>query len=571
MQLRQSNIEKLSRGTFDVLIVGGGINGAVSAAALAGRGVRTALIDMRDFAGFTSMQSSNLAWGGIKYLESHDYALVRELCKSRNRLMRNYPSIVQEIRFLTTISRGFRFHPVILWLGTWLYWLIGDCYTRVPRLLSRKDIEREEGIIDTRDCGGGIEYSDAYLHDNDARFTFNFVRSAMTSGCIAANYVESLGGRRIDGVWTLRARDVIDNAQFAIRAKVLINAAGPFVDAHNRLTGQTTEHHHVFSKGIHLLVDRITPRRRVLASFAGDGRLLFAIPMGLKTCVGTTDTRVDDPIVHISDDDVEFVLDNINKRLKLDQPLSRRDIVAYRCGVRPLAVKTETAGSRDFLQLSRKHALDVNLRDAHVSIFGGKLTDCINVGDEVCGTVANMGIRLPHPGYKWYGEPPNAMKQEFLHRARLMDLDAYTPPTSTEPLSTRLWRRYGLGALGMLESIRADPRQAELLIGGTEYIRCELHQAAHREMITKLEDFLRRRSKIALVVRKQDILRSPGLLEACSILFGEQATAKLDEYARTQDDVQLAMPPAHAQEYVDKLSAESLASNEAHSEPLRWT
>lgn len=571
MQLRQSNIEKLSRGTFDVLIVGGGINGAVSAAALAGRGVRTALIDARDFAGLTSMQSSNLAWGGIKYLESHDYALVRELCKSRNRLMRHYPSIVQEIRFLTTISRGFRFHPVILWLGTWLYWLIGDCYTRVPRLLSRKDIEREEGIIDTRDCGGGIEYSDAYLHDNDARFTFNFVRSAMTSGCIAANYVESLGGRTIDGVWTLRARDVIDNAQFAIRAKVLINAAGPLVDAHNRLTGQTTEHHHVFSKGIHLLVDRITPRRRVLALFADDGRLFFAIPMGLKTCVGTTDTRVDDPIVHISDDDVEFVLDNINKRLKLDQPLSRRDVVAHRCGVRPLAVKTETAGSRDFLQLSRKHALEVNLRDAHVSIFGGKLTDCINVGNEVCGTVAKMGIRLPHPGYKWYGEPPNAMKQEFLHRARLMDLDAYTPPTSTEPLSTRLWRRYGLGALGMLESIRADPRQAELLIGGTEYIRCELHQAAHREMITKLEDFLRRRSKIALVVRKQDILRSPGLLEACSILFGEQATAKLDEYARTQDDVQLAMPPAHAHEYVDKLSVESLASNEAHSEPLRWT
>jgi glycerol-3-phosphate dehydrogenase len=570
MQLRQSNIDKLSRGTFDVLIVGGGINGAVSAAALAGRGVKTALIDMRDFAGFTSMQSSNLAWGGIKYLESHDYALVRELCKSRNRLMRNYPSTVQEMRFLTTLSRGFRFHPVVLWVGAWLYWLMGDCHTRVPRLLTRKDVEREEGDVDTRDCIGGIEYSDAYLHDNDARFTFNFVRSAMTSGCIAANYVESLGGQRDNGVWTLRARDAVDNAGFTIKAKVLINAAGPFVDAHNRLTGQTTEHHHAFSKGIHLLVDRIKPRRRVLAFFADDGRLFFAIPMGLKTCVGTTDTRVDDPLVHISEDDLQFVLDNINKRLKLDKPLSRRDIVAYRCGVRPLAVKTEAEGSRDFLQLSRKHALDVNLQDAHVSIFGGKLTDCINVGNEVCGIVAKMGVHIPQPGYKWYGEPPNAMKQEFLHRARLMDLDAYTPATSTESLSTRLWRRYGLGALGMLESIREDPRQAELLIGGTEYIRCELHQAAHREMITKLEDFLRRRSKIALVVRKEEILRSPGLLEACSILFGDQARAKLEEYARDDEGLALVQPAASARAYVDRLSAESHADNRAHSESLEW-
>ena len=570
MQLRQSNIDKLTRSTFDVLIVGGGINGAVSAAALAGRGVRTALIDMRDFAGFTSMQSSNLAWGGIKYLESHDYALVRELCKSRNRLMRNYPSTVEEIRFLTTVSAGFRFHPVFLWLGAWVYWLMGDCHTRVPRLLTRKDIEREEGIIDTRDCTGGIEYSDAYLHDNDARFTFNFVRSAMTSGCIAANYVESLGGRRENGVWTIRARDTIDGTEFTIRANVLINAAGPFVDAHNRLTGQTTEYHHVFSKGIHLLVDRVTPRRRVLAFFADDGRLFFAIPMGLKTCVGTTDTRVDEPIVRVSDDDVEFVLDNINKRLKLDDPLSRRDVVAYRCGVRPLAVKSEAAGKRDFLQMSRKHALDVNLQDAHISIFGGKLTDCINVGDEVCGTVIKMGIGIPHPDYKWYGEPPDEMKQEFLHRARLMGLDAYTPPTSTEQLSTRLWRRYGLGALAMLESIREDARQAELLIDGTEYIRCELHQAARREMITKLEDFLRRRSKIALVLRKEDILRSEGLGEACSILFGDRARAKLEEYARQDGDLAGLQPPAAPYEYIDRLSAESHAGNRAHSESLEW-
>ena len=111
MELRTENLEKLGQSVHDVLVVGGGINGAVAAAALSGKGVKVALIDQRDFAGFTSQQSSNLAWGGIKYLESRDFALVRGLCKSRNHLLENYPSRIQEIRFFTTIEKGFRFPP----------------------------------------------------------------------------------------------------------------------------------------------------------------------------------------------------------------------------------------------------------------------------------------------------------------------------------------------------------------------------------------------------------------------------------------------------------------------------
>ena len=114
MKLRESNIQKLDQGVYDALIIGGGINGAVAAAALSGRGARVALIDQRDFAGFTSQQSSNLAWGGIKYLESHDYPLVRKLCLSRNHLIENYPSRVQEVRFLATIAKGFRWPTLFL-------------------------------------------------------------------------------------------------------------------------------------------------------------------------------------------------------------------------------------------------------------------------------------------------------------------------------------------------------------------------------------------------------------------------------------------------------------------------
>ena len=292
MKLRETNIEQLQKEVFDVLIVGGGINGAVSAAALAARGVRVALIDARDFAGFTSQHSSNLVWGGIKYLENFEFSLVAGLCKSRNELLRSFPSTVQEIRFLTTVQKGFRFHPLMLLAGSWLYWLFGRGQTAMPKYLSSRRISAEEPLINTSDSEGGIEYSDAYLHDNDARFVFNFVRSAMDNGCVAANYLESTAAVRVEnGNWRSEVKDQVSGKRFHIEAKVLINAAGAFVDSHNQLAAVETEYHHLFSKGIHLIVPQISRSKRVLAFFANDGRLFFAIPMANRTCIGTTDAR----------------------------------------------------------------------------------------------------------------------------------------------------------------------------------------------------------------------------------------------------------------------------------------
>jgi len=556
MKLRNSNIQKLKQGVYDVLIIGAGINGAVSAAALSGKGARVALIDQRDFAGFTSQQSSNLAWGGIKYLESHDYGLVRKLCKSRNHLIRNYPTRVQEIRFFATIDKGFRFHPLFLWVGTWVYWLFGNGFTKIPRLFSKRTIQREEPVINTQDAAGGFEYSDAYLHDNDSRFVFQFVRSAMDRGCIAANYVESCGARREGDTWITQARDVVDGQEMEIRAKVLINAAGPFVDEHNALTGEQTEHRHVFSKGIHLIVPQLTPNPRILAFFADDGRLFFVIPMGVRTCIGTTDTRVESPFTEVTDDDRQFVLDNISKRLNLEKPLTHADIIAERWGVRPLVVKTQADSNvRDWMQLSRKHEIDVDQSKAHLSIFGGKLTDCVNVGDEVSEIVAQFGVELPYRSYKWYGEPHPSVREEYLHQAKLMDLDSYTSADSIEPLSSRLWRRYDQQALELLAEIREDPRQAEVLIKGTDYIRCEIQLAKHQEMIVKLEDFLRRRSKIALVVRQEDIRNADGLMEACEILFGDQAHQKYEEYFQEQSALPSGMQEVKSDQVADNIAS----------------
>ncbi|MGM0542949.1 MAG: hypothetical protein ACQERP_03580 [Pseudomonadota bacterium] len=112
------------------------------------------------------------------------------------------------------------------------------------------------------------------------------------------------------------------------------------------------------------------------------------------------------------------------QRLTLDKPLGQGDIISTRCGVRPLAIKSDQASDRDSLQLSRKHVVDTNADSAHISIFGGKLTDCLNVGDEIAEAVAELGVALPDQGFRWYGEPPNAVKQQFMDHAKHMNLDA---------------------------------------------------------------------------------------------------------------------------------------------------
>ena len=529
MKLRNSNVRRLGIEEYDVLIVGGGINGAVSAAALAAKGVKVALIDRGDFAGSTSSESSNLAWGGIKYLESYEFLLVNKLCKSRNYLMDHYPSTVKEIRFLTSIAKGFRYPAFLVYLSTLLYWVIGRFKTGIPKYRSRARLNSLEPAINTSDVQAGFEYSDCYLYDNDARFVFNFIRTALDNDCVAANYVESLGSERNGDIWTTSVQDKVCGESFEIRSRVLINACGPWLDDHNGLTKQKTEYHHLFSKGVHLIVDRVAEAERVLAFFASDGRLFFVIPMGPKTCIGTTDTQVDSPEQVVSDSERAFILENANNMLRLERPLTKQDIVAERCGVRPLAHEG-AGGVADWVGLSRKHVIEVRDQDAHLSVFGGKLTDCLNVGNEIADIVKNLDIDVPFANRKWYGEPDDTVKEAFLHQAKLMDLDGMTSPSSSEPLTTRLWRRYGSNAFEILEGIREEPQRAELLIENAEYLRGEIELASRREMIVKLEDFLRRRSKISLVVRDEDLRTAEGLKEACQILFGNEAEGKLREY-----------------------------------------
>jgi glycerol-3-phosphate dehydrogenase len=528
---RERTLTALRASGVDVLIVGAGINGAVTSAALASAGASVAVLDRGDIAGGVSSHSSNLAWGGIKYLESGELRLVRKLCLSRNRLMDAYPSTVREIRFFTSIRRGFRFWAVFVWLGALLYWLMGNCRMQVPRYLTRSRIEREAPEIAADEVVGGLEYSDCYLYDNDSRFVFNFIRQAMDSNAVVANYVEveGLTWNESTARWQVHCRDRVSNATLSFDVKSLINCAGPDADLLNESSGIATDHRHVLSKGIHLIVDRVTELRKVLTFFASDGRLFFVIPMGPKTCIGTTDTPVGTPGVHVTDEDREFVLANANAMLNLEKPLTTDDIIAERVGVRPLAI-AGVQQNQDWVQLSRKHEIEVDRERRYISVFGGKLTDCLNVGDEMVAQLEALGISMTASRPVWFGEPGEAERQAFMLHAAEAELDRLTSAHVPEPLSRRFWRRYGMAAFSLVDAIKADPREAELVLAEAEYTRAELRLVAQREMVVELGDFMRRRSKIEQVVRRSKLIADPGLREVSEILFGAQADALLDAY-----------------------------------------
>ena len=528
---RESARKRLESEIFDVLIVGGGINGAVSAAALSASGVKVALIEQKDFGSGTSQESSNLVWGGIKYLESYEFGLVWELCRSRNELMRYYPGEVSELRFFTNLETGFRKPRWLVYLGALLYWAMGRFQTRPPRLLNKSAIAQEEPQISLVRSQGGLEYSDCFLRDNDARFVFNFVMRAARNGATIANYTEvvagSFGG---DKLWHVKARDQTDQADFAICAKVLINATGPHVDALNKVCGVRTEYQHIFSKGVHLIVPRINPSERVLTFFADDGRLFFAIPMGGCSCIGTTDTRVTELPAVVTEADRRFILSNINKRLILPKPLTTTDIISERCGVRPLVIRgnAQDFAKVEWAHLSRKHIIECNQAEAHISIFGGKLTHCLNIGREVVEHLRHLGLS-PRLVGQWFGEDPLRTKQDLIDRLGRIVIGQRQWPGEGS-IADRLWRLYGCDSLQIADLMCTDLDLCVPLVEGQPVVLAEIVYMARFEMVHHLDDLLRRRTRLSLVVPREVLQASKIVRKAAEILFADKAEVEWEKY-----------------------------------------
>ncbi len=542
MKSRSQQIQSLKGKCLDILVIGGGIHGAASLSALSAMGLSCGLCEAGDFASETSQASSNMIWGGIKYLESLDFALVRELCLSRNKLLRHFPNQVREIRFYAACEKTGPHSPWQLQVGAWIYWLWGNGKTRQPRSLKKKTIQAEERILSSGAWTGGVEYSDAYLPETDARFVFQFISQSWKRGVPAVNYLRALSCQKTGGLWETRVRDLSTSEELSIKSRAVVNAAGPWGEEVARLAGITTQNRLAFSKGVHLIVPRLAGPRRVLSFFSDDGRPFFILPLGDKTCLGTTDTRLSKPSKEVLPEDRTFILENINKRLTLARPLVESDIIAERCGVRPLVIKDQSEEGADWLKLSRKHVVEA-ADPTFLSILGGKLTDCLNIGDEIRNLVAGLKMKKVSAlnNEIWYGE--EECPDDFMKEAGRLGLHV-PAPDGLGTQAHRLWRRYGGGAREICTMMDNDLSLLDEVVPGSGLLFAEAVYMEKNEMILTLEDFLRRRTLLALTFTKEQLLAAPGIRRVCGMLFGGRADERWDHYVRGAEGPALSKNPA---------------------------
>lgn len=468
---------------FDVAIVGAGINGAVAAAALSAAGLKVLLVDKGDFAGFTSQESSNLVWGGIKYLQSYEFWLVFKLCLARNRMMRAYPNRIKQIGFLASLGPTAPFGRLLGTFGTLFYWVIGLFGTKPPVSYSASRAKKlEPNLITGRKA---VKYFDAELPDNDSRFVFDFVKQARSKGADTRNYTEVVSAEFVDQ-WNLTLESADGKSE--VVAKTVINAAGPFAANVSEMLDARTDASLVFSKGVHFVLNRrLTEKYQVLAFWDEQGRLFYVLPMGDRSMVGTTDTRVDDPVTAVTDEDVEFVLRQINAQMELQSPITKDQIVSARCGVRPLVIESAGEGKiADWHQLSRKHVIEGNKDRKVITILGGKLTDCLNVGEELVGELNRFGLKVKVPG-RWFGEGNQSRKEEFYE---LVQQKATQTPNL---IADGLWRRHGEKAFEIIAG-----QSLTDLIPGLGITEAEIRYISSSEQVVRREDLLRRRLPISM-------------------------------------------------------------------------
>jgi glycerol-3-phosphate dehydrogenase len=272
-------------------------------------------------------------------------------------------------------------------------------------------------------------------------------------------------------------------------------------------------------------VPQLTELTKIMTFFADDGRLFFAIPMESRTCIGTTDTPQKNWASEATQDDIEFILDNINAQMRLRKPLTKEDVIATRCGVRPLAVSKGTKNQGDWMKLSRKHVTEFDQDRKYISIYGGKLTDCVNVGNELRAICEQLGYHSEKQ--PWYGEDEG--KDAFLAKATRLKKECLD---GVDNSAGRLWRRYGKEAGELLSMIDDEPDLANEVITGTGVLRAEVKYAADHEMVVTMEDFLRRRTNLSLCHRLSEA--NSEMSEIAEMLFGQDGGDRLREYQQAQ-------------------------------------
>ncbi len=484
----------MENGTADVLIVGGGITGAGIARDAAMRGMRVALVDGGDFGCGTSGASSRLIHGGLRYLEHGWFRLVFEASSERRVLLRIAPHLVRPRAFTFPVHRGARVRRWQISAAVFLYDMLA-LFRNVGRhqWLSRRGVLRLEPLLRDQDLVGGAAYWDAQC--DDARLVLATIRSAHRHGAQAASYARVLAfdkaGGRVRGALI---EDVLTGHRLTAKAQVVVNATGPWTDAVRRLDDERVAPILRATKGAHIVVPqaRIGNTGAVTLTSPVDGRVMFVLPWGAVTIVGTTDTDTDESpdTLQANDADVAYLLRSANAVFP-NARLTMADVVATWAGLRPLLA----APARSTAAVPREHEI-IESGTGLVTIAGGKLTTYRVMARQTVDVVARRLSRLD--GRKRVRAPRT--DREALPGGEIADFAQLATELEKEGLPRAVARHlvtvYGAEAAAVANLVAADRALATPLLAGEPWIMAEIVHQARREMAVTVSDVLIRRTRL---------------------------------------------------------------------------
>ncbi len=485
---------------YDLLVIGGGVNGTGIARDAAGRGMQVFLAEMGDLAGATSSSSTKLIHGGLRYLEYYDFRLVREALQERERLLRIAPHIIWPLRFVLPHENAVR--PAwLIRLGLFLYDHLAERRS-LPGSESLRFPNLPFGSALRPGISRGFVYSDAWVEDS--RLVVLNARDAADHGAAIHTRTQVVGARRDGPLWQVQLENVRDGARFSVSARALVNAAGPWAGEilHDRLAVRNTKDVRLV-KGSHIVVPRLYEGEHAYILQNADRRIVFAIPYEQQfTLIGTTDVALDkvDGAPRISAEETAYLCESINHYFS--RRVTPGDVVWSYSGIRPLfedmarkgAAKNASAATRDYVLDVDKPAGGAPL----LSVFGGKITTFRVLAEHALARLVPEIEGAPkawqRPWTRTASLPGGDIK-DARFETLLAELHERAPFLGAA-LALRLGRAYGTRVWRLLAAAQSLEDLGESFGGGLT--RAELDYLINHEWAETAEDVLWRRSKLGL-------------------------------------------------------------------------
>lgn len=474
--------------TWDFVIVGGGATGLGAAVDAASRGFKVVLLEQSDFTKATSSRSTKLVHGGVRYLAQGDVNLVIEALRERGLMKKNAPHLVKDQRFI--IGNYKWWEKPFYTIGLTVYDILAGKRGLGRSLpMSKKSVLKEIPDINQDGLRGGVVYHDGQF--DDSRMGINLMQTAIEHGAVVVNYAEVTGLTKDDQnkIAGVDVRDTFTGNSYHLKAKVVVNATGIFVDELMQMDAPEKENIVRPSQGVHLVVDKsfLGGDTAIMIPKTSDGRVLFGVPWHDKVVLGTTDTPFKEFVLEPKalEEEIEFILRTAGQYLA-KQP-KREDVLSVFAGLRPLAAPKKNSDGSKTKEISRSHKIVVS-DSGLITITGGKWTTYRDMAEDVI----NRAI-------KEIGLPELECKTKDLH------IHGYKENVDRSNFNYV----YGSDLEKINNLAKESPALAQKLHPNYDYTGAEVIWAVREEMAFTVEDVLARRLRILFLDARAAIDMAP--------------------------------------------------------------